>query len=105
MRSRSPLAGSPEASDRREPSLGRNDAQPAPRLVAQERPGSPRATLRGAAAPSLELRAGERAVVASAIAAPVPGELSLLLKKLGLAVLALLALIGVATLIRPFVGL
>jgi hypothetical protein len=105
MRSRSPLAASPEAPDRREPSLARDEASPAPRLVAQERTGSPRAALRPAAAPSLELRAGERAVVASAIAAPVPGEFALLLKKLGLAALALLALIGVATLVRPFVGL
>jgi hypothetical protein len=103
MRSRSPLAASPALPDRREPSLARDAESPAPRLVPQERAGSPRAALRGAR--PLELRAGERAVVASADAARVPGELSLLLKKLGLAALALLALVGVATLLRPFVGL
>jgi hypothetical protein len=105
MRSRSPLASSPASPDRREPSLGRDEVQPAPRLVPQERPGSPRAAMRSAPAPHLELRAGERAVVASTEAEPVPGEFRLLLKRLGLALVALLALVGAATLLRPFVGL
>lgn len=104
MRSPSPRAASPDSPERREPSLGRDDAPPAPRLVPQERAGSPRAAMRSAA-PRLELRAGERAVVASASAAAAPGELGRLLKRLGFALLALLALVGVATLLRPFVGL
>jgi len=106
MRSRSPLAASPEATDgRREPSLAQHGSPPAPRLVAQDRAASPRAAVRPAAAPQFELRAGERAVVASDVATMAPGELGLLLKKLGLAALALLALVGAATLLRPLVGL
>ena len=106
MRSRFQHAASPDSSERREPSLGHDDPPPAPRLVPQERTVSvsPRAAVR-AAAPRLELRAGERAVVVSANAARGPGELGRLLKRLGLALLALLALVGVATLLRPFVGL
>ena len=44
-------------------------------------------------------------MVASAEPERAKGELGKLLKKLALAALALLALVGAATLLRPFVGL
>jgi hypothetical protein len=105
MRSRSPLAASPEsADDRREPSLAQHGSTVAPRLVPPDRGLSPRAAVRAPSAPQFELRAGERAVIASYGATAAPGELGLLLKKLGLAALALLALVGAVALLRPLVG-
>ena len=102
MRSRAPVS-SPEASDRREPSLARTDAvQPA---QARLLPQGARGALRAALAPRFELHAGERSVVASSEPERAKGELGKLLKKLGLAALALLALVGAASLLRPFVGL
>ena len=105
MRSRSPLAASPDAAERREPSLSQDGSPPAPRLVPQDRANSPRASIRAPSGPQFELRAGERAVIASTAATGTPGEFGLLLKRLAFAALALLALIGAATLLRPLVGL
>jgi hypothetical protein len=83
-----------------------------PRLVLPERGAPIRAAVRAAAAASqrVELHAGERAVVASAEPVRAKGELAKLLKNLGLAALVLLALVGIAALLRPdllrpFVGL
>ena|SRR5665213_438028 len=99
---RSAPAVSPVPSERREPSLAREDGPPPqPRLL----PQGPRGALRAAIAPRLELHAGERSVIASAEPERAKGELAKLLKKLALAALALLALVGAATLLRPFVGL
>ena len=97
----------PDTGDRREPSLAAPSAAQ-PRLVQPERGGPARSTLLRAAAaasPRVELHAGERAVVASDESARESGEGVKLLKRLGLAVLVLLALVGVAALLRPFVGL
>lgn len=100
MRSRLPAEPVPETSVRREPSLARDEASQAPRLVLPHRPA-----IRAAAAPRIELRAGERAVVASSIDAPVAGAFGKIAKRLGLAALGLLALVGAVELLRPFVGL
>jgi hypothetical protein len=99
MRQRFTIApASPDDLPRREPSLG---AQPAPRhLVPRE--GGARAVQ---TTPRLELYAGERAVVVSSAGAANGGEGKAMLVKMGLAAMGLLALVGAASLLRPFVGL
>jgi hypothetical protein len=98
MRSRPPLAavdGEPP-DHRREPTLGTHDA-PAPRVVARQ--GGRNATTR------LDLHAGERVVVASDDAGSEGGGAAAIIKKIAFVALALLALVGAATLLRPLVGL
>jgi hypothetical protein len=97
MRSRLPAAAVPETHNdnpRREPSLARQ----APASVARFGPDS------GPAAKPL--RAGERVTVLSSTDEPAPSREGMgVLAKLGLAVVCVLALVGVFSIVRYFAGL
>jgi len=96
MLSRTPLAAVPsDAVARREPSLSAEDAPPGPRLGLRGRPAAP-----------FELRAGERAIVASfAKTSERNRDGWPLAAKVAFVVTGLLALFGAAMLIRLFVGI
>jgi hypothetical protein len=104
MPSRSSAASVPPLSaERREPSLA-EAASPAPRLV-PDGPRTARPPLRTAVPALPELHAGERSVLASESDAPAQPVLGSVLRKLGFVTLVVLALVGAASLLRPFVGL
>jgi hypothetical protein len=84
-----------DAANRREPSLTDRSPGASPRLV------TPRTGAPSASTSPFALRAGERVVVSSVPA----GTRGNSLKIAGVAVLGVLALVGVAALVRTFVGL
>lgn len=90
------------ATQRAEPELSPNTSRSAPRLVAIDPPPGARPA---AASPRLELTADERPLLSSVdSASPAMLGKSLVLK-VGLAVMAVLALIGAGSLAQRFLGL
>jgi len=96
----------PAAAGRAEPRLQTGPQRAAPRLIPVEPPErAPLASREPTVARSFELVAGERMAVASVDPGLADGKAKGLFFKTGLALLLVLAVIGVASLGRQFLGL